>query len=77
MAAAFNQIFLDAGPAAALLVLFILWMVRNRRCRREEKELRERIGQYQAQGQETEGAERPCGGTERPEGAVPPRSEQA
>lgn len=52
---AINSFVLDAGPAAALLVLAVMWFVRNRRCREEEKGLRERIEKYKEQGREAGG----------------------
>ena len=43
---ALNTMFLDLAPAAALAVLGAVWLVRERRYRRKERELRGRIETY-------------------------------
>lgn len=54
---AFNELFLDFAPAAALIGLAVSWFFRNRRCRETERELRERIDFYRKQetGEERDG----------------------
>ena len=43
---ALNTVFLDVAPAAALAVLAAAWLVRERKYRRKERELRGRIETY-------------------------------
>ena len=62
---AFNELFLDFAPAAALIGLAVSRFFRNRRCRETERELRERIDFYRKQ--ETERKESKTQESERKE----------
>ncbi len=49
MFSAFSSLFLDIAPFAALIALAVSWVRRRKRCREEERELRERIDFYHSQ----------------------------
>lgn len=46
---AFNELFLDAAPVAALAALAVSWILRKKKLDREEREVRARIEQYRKQ----------------------------
>ena len=44
---AFNSIFLDVAPFAALAALAVSWVLQKRRFDREARELQDRIKEYE------------------------------